>query len=248
MRISFETDITHFGRIARGGDPGAGDRHVYSDSIRLLTQKPHRIDAFMSADTLFSRSDKTGTAVSSETMGPADSMLACLFRGPALKIGLKDAAPEPTVEHLKTECPAGIYQRLDLPNTYGMFVARTESSPREAGDHWVAIKEYPSLSGLGFSPHLRLSFRVKRVENGTMTVDVSCDTTISNVRTIMPSGETADIIAGRILIAGTLQIRSERIVHEGWFDVSEEVTYVRPALDTGVLSKTCTYRIGLEDF
>lgn len=249
-RSSFSSEITHFGHIEGTGETGPDDQfaYAYNDSIRFRTEKPYRLEAFMSADTLFSRSKSANSAVSSEASGPSDSMLVCIFQGPALQLTY-DGESGTTIEHLKMNCPGGIYRRLDLPKTYGLFVtAIPQDKAPDRHSRWEQEKDLPSFSGLGYTPRLRLGYRVTSVEGEALNVDVNCDTTITHVSTQSPSGENVDIIANRIQVSGTLRMTSARFERAGRIQIREEIKYTRPALDTSVLTKTCVYEIRLEMF
>jgi hypothetical protein len=258
-RASFDTRITHFGRIESVPEPGSSERStianwfVYNDSIRFHTEKPYRLEAFMSIDTLFSRSKSSNTAISSETLDSSDSMLVCIFEGPALHIAQSVDHASANIEHLKTGCPGGIYRRLDLPKTYGLFITTVpkaevpEEVHHDLNTRWNQVKSCPSFSGLGYFPRLRLQYWVTGVEGGVLTVDVRCDTTISNVSAVTPGGEKVDIIANRIQVAGTLRISDSTFWHEGRFEMGEEIQYIRPQLSTDVLTKTCDYEMSLEE-
>ncbi len=247
-RASFESDITYFGRFVDPGDPGSTDRIVYNDSIRFHSQQPYRLEAFMSIDTLYSRSGSSNTAVSSEVLGPSDTMLVCIFEGPALRIGFAGNGTVEPLEHRKDVCPGGIYRRLDLPRTLGVFLAGSASQHRSIQSRWEQTKDRPSFSGLDDLPRLRLEYRVFQVENGVCTVQVRCDTTLTGFAAGMANGEKVDVIADRVTVKGTLRMRQSSLWHEGEFRIDEELRFVRPALDTRVLTKSCVYELRLRRF
>jgi hypothetical protein len=126
-----------------------------------------------------------------------------------------------------------------------MFLTDVSSEHRSVHSRWERIKDGPSFSGLGYCPRLRLEYWVSGIEGGNLTVEIHCDTTITKVTTVMPNGEKVDIIGNRVVVRGTLHVTGSNLWHEGQIRMSEEVKYVRPALDTRVLSKSCVYELSL---
>ena len=75
-------------------------------------------------------------------------------------------------------------------------------------------------------------------------IELACDTTLTHIRTTLPSGEAVDIISDRIRIRGSLgPCRGLHLFHEGKIEIEEEIRYVRPALDSSVLGKRCNSEI-----
>ena len=80
-----------------------------------------------------------------------------------------------------------------------------------------------------------------------VSLEIACDTTLTHVRTIMPNGETADIIADRIRVRGFVrQWRDVPSFYQGEIKIEEDIRYVRPRLGTSVLNKQCSAEIVLE--
>ncbi len=242
----FESVITYFGRIEEAGEKHAAAVTAYNDSIRFRGIAPFRLDAFMSRDTLFTISKEKKSAVQGGFMDVDTPMLECLFAGPSLRITFPEGNGVETVEHMKTDCPGGIYKRLDLPRTLGVFILRIPSGQRETGDRWEAIRSCPSYSGLGLFPDLRFVYRISRVGENQTTVQMTCDTTLTNVHVVMPNGEEASVIQNRIHVEGSLTIAGRTgVCHGGEALITEQIHYVRGDSGPDVLRKTCTYRLTL---
>ena len=177
-----------------------------------------------------------------------ESMLRCLFEGPSLgiQVPLGERPANAVVEHFKSDCPGGLYRRLNLPVTIAPFVLSIPDGFDHPGSTWQAIVTCPSFSGLGFFPQLRWTYRIEedRADTSGRAIEIACDTTLTHIRATLPNGETVDIIADRIRIRGSLvPCRGLHLFHEGKIEIEEEIRYVRPALDSSVLGKRCDSEI-----
>lgn len=241
-RERFESTTRYFGRFE---DSGSAGWIVRNDSIRFQTREPHRLEAFMSIDTLYFRSGSSEPAALPEISGASDSMLVCIFSGPSLRIDFNDDGTVEPVEHNKQDCPGGIYRRLDLPKTLGIFVAGAPPGSSGVDTRWEQARYCPSFSGLGDLPRLLVEYRISEIEN---TIQVHSDTTLTGLTTVMPSGEKADIIGDHISIRGALFMTENQVWHEGRIHIEEEIRFVRPAFDQRVLRKSCAYELRLRRF
>jgi hypothetical protein len=251
------SDLRHFGRIEpRGGkdDRSSSAATIYTDSLLFRSEAPFPFAAALDRDTIRVSSADDKPAAQMGGIDSDEEMLGCLFEGPSLEIRISEESPEAReIDHLKADCPGGLYRRLNLPVTMGPFVfAVPRAGDRgEESREWIA--ECPSFSGLGFFPQIRWRYAVKKSAPGSdghaidgYTIEISCDTTLAGLRATTPSGERIDIIADRIRVRGTLRPWAGlAYFHEGKIEIREEIRYVRSALDSGVLEKTCDATITL---
>lgn len=241
------TTLSHFGRIeeSRGGKGGSGSSPavtVYSDSLLFRSESPFRFVAALSRDSIQISSAQDRPAAQMGGIESDEEMLRCLFEGPSVAIRFSSEHPGAwNMEHLKSDCPGGLYRRLNLPVTMGPFILVPDDHDG-AGARWQSIVECPSFSGLGFFPQLKWQYTMTKTESGTggHSIEIACDTTLSGVRAKMPNGETVDIIADRIRVRGTLAPWPGLVCfYEGKIEIREEIRYVRPALESSVLEKKC---------
>ncbi|MEJ2720697.1 MAG: hypothetical protein P8181_06095 [bacterium] len=244
-RARFESTTTYFGRFEDSGSTGW---IVRNDSIRFQAREPSRSEAFMSADTLYTRAGSSEPAAVPEISGASDSMLACIFSGPSLRVELNENGSMEPVEDYKQDCPGGIYHRLDLSKTLGMFLAAAPPEDSGINTLWEVDRRSPSFSGLGDLPRLRLEYRISEIDDGSRRIQVRSDTTLADLTTLMASGEKAYIIGDHISIRGVLFAKENEVWHEGRIRIEEEIRFVRPALDERVLRKSCAYELRLRRF
>ena len=243
-----KSTLSHFGRIEPplGGRGGSGSNPVvtvYTDSLRFRSESPFPFVAALSRDTIRVSSEENKPAAQMGGIESDQEMLRCLFEGPSLAIRFSSEYPGAlNIEHLKSDCPGGLYRRLNLPVTMGPFVFAIPDGHDGKESGWQSIVVCPSFSGLGVFPQIRLKYAMKKkaATGEERTIEIQCDTTLTGVRATMPNGETVDIIADRIEVRGTLKPWPglDRF-YEGKIEIREEVRYVRPALDLGVLEKKC---------
>ena len=175
-------------------------------------------------------------------------MLECLFAGPALKISLGDAAAQGEADHLKSGCAGGLYKRLDLPGILRSMILRIPAEHRHNGAHWQSEELCPSFAGLGLAPSCPVAYRVEKrpdAARGVVLV-VESKTPIGNLKTVMPNSEAAVIVGGRYHLLGTFEVDDKSWACVGGsLSVTEEISYVRPALGPAVLKKTCDTGVAL---
>jgi hypothetical protein len=254
-RPESRSTLSHFGRIEaeRGGKaPRASDEHtaaVFTDSLLFRSEAPFRFVARLSRDTIQVTSAENKPAAQMGGIESDEIMLRCIFEGPALRIRLPagDAPAPPIIENLKPDCPGGLYRRLHLPTTIGVFVMAPAGGD-QAEKKWQSIVTCPSFSGLGFFPQILWAYTPTEHgrSDGASAIGIACDTTLSAVRATMANGETIDIIADRITVRGTLKPwRELPFFYEGKIEIREEIKYVRPAIGPDVLDKRCESEITL---
>ncbi len=255
---AFQSSLGYFGRLQppRGDDPAIAA--VHTDSLEFVSDLPFRFTAHILRDTVEVTPEGKGLAAPTGMLDSDRAMLACLFDGPALRIILSGEAEQDStaIEDLKSGCAGGLYRRLDLAHTLGAFVfvtpARvTPAADDESGGAWETTEIRPSFSGLGHLPQVTWSYRIAGVredsERPDAVIEIACDTTLTHLRTVMPNGETADIIADRIRVSGSLrEWRGIPFFHQGTIRIEESVRYVRPALGPSVLDKECSVEITLD--
>jgi hypothetical protein len=246
--VESRTVLRHFGRIEspRGGRDSGGSNTavmVFTDSLLFRSESPFRFVAALSRDTIQISSAENKSAAQMGGIESDEEMLRCLFEGPSIAIRFPGENPEArAMEHFKSDCPGGLYRRLNLPVTIGAFVFAIPKGLDRSESHWQAIVESPSFSGLGFFPQIRWQYTVKKTASGTegQSIEIVCDTTLTGVRATIANGETVDIIADRIQVRGTLEPWPGLLCfYQGEIEIQEEIRYVRPALDSSVLEKRC---------
>ena len=251
----FESSLSYFGRIEESGSGGTEKRvvTVHTDSLAIGSDVPLRFTARIHRDTVEVTTGKEGRVARTGALEIDEAMFACLFDGPALRIVFPaEGGPASAgIEDLKSECAGGLYRRLNLAVTLGAFVFGTPIHKDDSGGGWQTTEIRPSFSGLGHFPQLRWSYKILGIREGSNTpgvsLEIACDTTLTHVRTIMPNGETADIIADRIRVRGFVrQWRDVPSFYQGEIKIEEDIRYVRPRLGTSVLNKQCSAEIVLE--
>jgi len=249
----FESSLSYFGRIETPGDADPSILTVYTDSLAFGSDVPLRFTAHILRDTVQVTTEGEGLVARTGALEIDEAMFACLFDGPALRIVFPaEGGPASAgIEDLKSECAGGLYRRLNLAVTLGAFVFGTPIHKDDSGGGWQTTEIRPSFSGLGHFPQLRWSYKILGIREGSNTpgvsLEIACDTTLTHVRTIMPNGETADIIADRIRVRGFVrQWRDVPSFYQGEIKIEEDIRYVRPRLGTSVLNKQCSAEIVLE--
>jgi hypothetical protein len=173
-------------------------------------------------------------------------MLECLFSGPSLSITIGENRGWEHIDHMKKDCPGGIYKRLDLPRTLSFFVMQIPPGQRRTGDQWELAGSCPSYAGFGTPPELRITYRISHMDKNQLTVQIACDTTLKNISVVMPNGEKASIISNRVRVEGTIAVGADGgLCREGKAFISEKMRYVRGEIDTAVLHKECRYSLTL---
>ncbi|UCG51834.1 MAG: hypothetical protein JSW58_16975 [Candidatus Latescibacterota bacterium] len=249
--IGFESKTSHFGRVEATGEMPEMTFEVFGDSILFSQERPFRIEAFMSLETRRIASKEPGSAIHTGELEIDDSMLECLFAGPSLRISFGGEGASPQIEHLKSDCPGGIYQRLNLPDLFRFLIIRIPPDRHDVGSVWQITETIPSLSGLGFRPRLHFRYHViePTVEPGRVDrhmdylyVTYRCDSIIKNDRSTMPNGETVNILSDRVAGGGYLIVeRDSGFPVAGAVGLNEDIHYVRPDLESPVLKKECQY-------
>jgi hypothetical protein len=253
----FETNSMLHGRIIVP-DQTLAPLAACTDSIRIATSMPFPFESFLSRDTLYYRAEGKPTVINKQIDAVIDSMLRCVFEGPALLISMREKsessfsdrrtgeAPRArTVTDQKPECGSGEYSRLNLPVSLGFFFPHL---PRPVNDYrWRQRKTLPSFSGLHFFPEIEISLRIVKVEGAELTVVFTADTTFEDLRLTMPSGEEIDLLEDAIHIGGTFFIDSHSgVTVKGELRIDEEITYLRPRVSTMPASKDCSYLLRLK--
>jgi hypothetical protein len=252
----FESSLTYFGRVEHGDSSGqsasaldsvpAEVYSVHSDSLVLYSASPFRFAARLRPDTFMVTRLDEGPETRS-TLDDDREMLACLFEGPALSVR---RAGNMVVRDLKSHCKSGLYGRLALPVTLGAFILAVPEGLDALGMRWEAPFEYPAFSGLSFSTRVMVACEVLAPPAGDEApfhVEITCDTTLSNVRAAAPGGVPVDIVSDRIRIRGLLRPwPGLPWFHTGTVEVDEDIRYVRPDLDTPVLRKRCRVEVILD--
>lgn len=246
--MKFESALTHYGRIAFEDTGGPVGVQTFNDSLRLREKHPFRIHIFMSSDTLFADSDQKHGAAHQGGDHEERAMLECLFEGPALTMSLDDGVAAANIDHLKSECAGGLYKRLDLPRVLPSMIFQIAKGNRQVGARWQAQAMCPSFAGLGLAPLYPVNYRIEENTDAVNThvLVVESELPIGNLKTTLPNNETADIVGGRYRLQGRLVVDKKSWVCVGGFlAITEEISYVRPALGPAVLKKDCDTRVTL---
>ncbi|MFH1756351.1 MAG: hypothetical protein ABIA59_11685 [Candidatus Latescibacterota bacterium] len=242
MWVEFQSELVLYGRL----DSEAGDDSVcsiaFNDSIQYKSITPYPFDTFMSRDTLYYSSDAGPNVVSRGHSALFDTMLACLFTGPALHLSFHKNSQSYEVTHNKEDCESGEYTRLDLPYALGIFFADAWIASVTQGSRWAGVKTIPRYSGMGHRPAIRIQTRIVQVKDSIATAVLSSDTTLSNMPTILPNGESATIIQNTIHLGGTLFLAQESgIPLRGEIRIEESMQIIRPKLSDRAIEKECAY-------
>jgi hypothetical protein len=238
--VTSESEMTLFGRVLTSGAGAAVT--FYADSILLQSIKPFAFQAFMSADTMYSRSP-TGTGAIDQNDAAYDTMLACVFGGAALNFARdRSGAPQDT-QHMNDLCQSGIYQSFNTPTTLRAFLVPTP----DEGDRWHDRRPSPSFSGVGFHPEIDWLFRTVRSTDSLVTLTVVADSTIEDYKTTMNNGEEVLIVRDRIRIGGTMSIdRSNGLPRRAELRIGESLRLVRPHASGMVITREGHYTIRFE--
>jgi hypothetical protein len=217
----------------------------------------------MSRNSFIFHAEGKPAVVSTGGESPYDTMLACVFDGPALEIAnppekfdsavMSEDLPgvrSPAIRNLKPDCGSGGYARMNLPVSLGFFFVRPPAPQDEAGDmQWRELKTLPSFSGLGFNPDLAIPLRIVALDSGRLTAVFSADTTFEDVRQTLPNGETIDILAYRIHIGGTLFVAYPGGTPRGGeARIEEEISYLRPRVSMVAATKSCSSVLRLKTY
>jgi hypothetical protein len=243
--VTVESELTLSGRVEASG--GQGALTFYADSISFDNRQPYAYRTFMSADTMYYWSvggvgviDRSGTA-------EYDSMLSCLFGGPALQIFLSESGAPDSTAHANERCRSGEYDRINTPVTIRAFLVRREHGEpgsHSNGERWRESLPAPSFSGVGFHPSIEFLYRVVKTTDASTTVAVAADTTIEDHRTVMKNGEEVIIARDRFRIGGTLVIDGATgITRSGELRIRESLKLIRPHASGMVMTKDGEYTI-----
>lgn len=245
--VTVESELTLSGRV------DVSDAHrvltFYADSIEFYSRQPFAFRTFMSADTMYYRSGGGTGVIDRKSTAEYDSMLSCLFRGPALQVFLSmPGAPDSTV-HTNERCRSGEYSRINAPVTiHALLVSRDQGALGTGGNdgRWREARSAPSFSGIGFHPSIQFLYRVVKTTDESVTVAVAADTTIENHRTVMKNGEEVFISRDRFRIGGTLVVnRATGLTRSGELRIRESVELIRPHASGMVINKEGEYTIRL---
>jgi hypothetical protein len=249
--VETRSTLIHHGRVQTPENRGRTAFTVFTDSLIFRSEAPFVFTARLSRDTIEVASVAKRPAAQMGTIEGDETMLACIFEGPSLRVTPPDGdAPAfATAEDLKSGCESGLYRRLMLAVTLGRFVF---SSPPPAEEptvtRWRVMGACPSLSGLGILPQVRWTFTIvgDRPNAADRAVEIACDTTLTNLRATMQGGDRVEVIADRIRIRGRVRpIPGSALLHEGEISLHEDIRYVRPALGSDVLGKRVEMEIVL---
>jgi hypothetical protein len=240
---TISADYVLFGRIRPRGC-GGRTAVVFADSIVYKSRSPLVLSTFMSADTMYYRA-RGGTApVNRSEMSDYDSMLTCLFNGPAMLVEYTSADDISSVTHFKGHCQGGQYGHINLPVTMSFFMPDSSALHGEKNNRWKRTAAVPSFSGLGFHPRLRLSCRIVDAQNGSRTLSVNGDSTIVDHQTTTPNGEEVAIMSGRFRLGGTFTTdRAIGLCRSGEIRIRETMELSRPRVSHTVTAKSCDYTI-----
>jgi hypothetical protein len=243
-----ELVLTLYGRVDRS-DVVAGDMVVfYADSISMESRRPFAFRTFMSADTVYYSAPGGRGAIDHTGDADLDTMLSCVFGGPALIAFVSPTGAPDSTFHSNERCPSGEYGRINAPVTLCAFLFGRSTlgaaSRGEGGLRWRESRPVPSFSGIGFHPRIDLLFREVGKAGESATVTVAADSTIENCVTRMKNGEEVMILHDRFRVGGTLTVeRSTGLTSAGEIRVREELKLVRSNAGGVVMEKEGEYTI-----
>jgi len=235
--------IILYGR-AQSGRHGRGIRlTTFNDSIRYYGEAPIRFTALLSPDTLFATSKHgAGEITQTNEQSTFESMLECLFSGPALYIRYGGKGRLDKTNHAKASCTSGLYQQLDIERSLGIFFLRRTP----ADNVWHETRDIPSFSGFEYLSRLDLACRVLEREGDGFTVFMVSDSTVSGVQATLPSGGAVEIVSSRVHVESTIEYgKKGGFPVGGEVIISENIRYIRPELGSYVLEKDGTYQLKL---
>jgi hypothetical protein len=234
-----ETFIGYYGSVQEGRTESMRTITTFNDSIRFRSLAPDRYTALLSRDTIYAVSKDGRSFAQNKESGMYDSMLACLFSGPALRITLEDGGVIQDVFHIKENCPGGIYGRLNLPASVGIYLLEKMSEPWVVDRAWEEERQSPGFTGLRYSPTVVVHYKTTVVGSEDITVKLTADTTISDLSLSLSNNETVHIISHRIRLDGVMVVgKSGRLAHDGEVWIEEEIRYRRPDVSRGVLRRS----------
>jgi hypothetical protein len=234
--------MSMYGRLELSGTGHAGIVTFYADSISYDSRQPYVFRSFMSADTMYYGA--RGGVVEGQVDAEIDSMLACGFRGPALRFYLSQSGAPDSTAHLNERCRSGEYGRVNAPTTLGCFVVRRPPASGEDRSRWRETRPAPSFSGVGYHPEIEFLYREVDASETSSTISVAADTTLDNVHTTMKNGEAVIITRDRIRIGGTLVVDTATgFATRGELRIRETLELVRPSASGMVIRKNGEYTI-----
>lgn len=247
--VVHESVLKLYGRVDDFAGDGPRDVVVfYADSITYDSRQPYVFRTFMSADTLHYASPTGQNVIDRLGDAAIDSMLSCVFGGPAMRVFLSESGEPDSTDHVNERCRSGEYGRINAPVTLSAFLVRQQAtdltSKGSAGNRWRERRVAPSFSGIGFYPEIDVLYRLIESDDHSVTVAVTADSTIENFRTRMPNGEEVVIVRDRFRVGGSLTIaRASRLPHKGELRIREALTLVRPNASGNVLDREGEYTL-----
>jgi hypothetical protein len=242
MWIEFESELILFGRLTTDVIGDSIIFTAFNDSMQFKSVTPYPFDTFMSRDTLYYSSDTGRDIVSGGFFEMYDSMLACIFEDASLTVRFCRSCERPTIDHWKNHCESGEYTRLDLPYALGLFFPGAWIPSLAEDSRWVEEILIPPYSRLGHRPKVRTRARIVRVEDGIATAVLSSDTTLSNIHSILPNGESATIVRDALHLGGTLFLaQQDGLPLKGEIRIEESMQILRPKLSDRAIEKECAY-------
>ncbi len=233
-----------FGRVRL--DTRTGTVYIfYADSLVLDSQKPYEYSTFMSADTVYYRSETGQKVISRRESDDLDLMLKCLFDGPAVRIFAGDDGAPDSTEHMKKTCRSGEYGHINSPVTLAAFFCRPATSAMEQKTtRWRDSRLVPAFSGLGFHPSVEMLYRVVDSGDGLDRISVTADTTVRDMAFTMKNGEEVTIVSHRFRVGGTLSSdRKGALPPWGELRIREELTMLRNNAGGQIIDKLGEYTI-----
>jgi hypothetical protein len=233
-----------YGRVATG-PRDKSDHTFYVDSLSLDRRRPFAYQTFMSADTIYYRSDTGQNVIDRDGSDGLGEMLKCLFDGPALRVRAGGSGRPDSVEHFNESCRSGEYSHINTPVTLAAFFFGSPG-PGAGGtaDRWSENRVAPSFSGTGFHPTIRWLYRVVDSRDKTDRITITADTTLQDVSFIMNNGERATIVIDRFRVGGTLSIEDGRSLPLwGELRIREELTLLRHNAGGQIIDKLGDYTI-----
>lgn len=232
VEVEMRSALTLYGRIAWKD----GRYLTFNDSLVFTSDYPAYYRSFMSADTMYAASKLGTKGVAKGGYSVYDSLLLCLFTGPALEYrpALKGAS---RIRDLKRTCSSGEYTRLNPPVSLGAFLLPPLTTARDSCT--IAL---PSFSGLRFFPSIRVERR--RLERGPAetTVVLLADTTFKDRQVSLGFGDTFVILEDKIHLGGSMIMApGEDIPRRGEVRVEEKISYLHQRSGATKNRKNCFF-------
>jgi len=244
--VTSKSVLTLYGRVDTSQDGSGKVVTFYADSLSYDSQRPFVFQTFMSADTMYYSARGGRQAIDQTRDAELDTMLSCVFGGPALSAYMSQVgAPDSTI-HTNEGCRCGEYERINAPVTLGAFLFGWHAAALsgDSGRRWRELRPVPTFSGIGFHPEIYLLYRLANTADGSSTVSVAADSTMENLETRMKNGEEVLILRDRIRVGGTLTVVHETgLTNAGEIRIREALKLVRPNAGGIVVEKQGEYTI-----